>query len=547
MRRINGVVAATVEWPSGRARVRHEESVAIDELVRAVEAAAQGTQHHYRVLQAGRDAGAPSTPSQEERSGLSVGEKYDLVILGSGSTAFAAALRAAELGRTAVMTESRTLGGTCVNRGCLPSKNLIEAARIVWEAAHPRYPGLQPARMTVDFRELVRQKDEVVHDYRDRKYRSIVADAERIRVYEGHAAFVSDHAISVDGRLLEGDQILIATGTRPFIPPIEGLDQVPYLTSDLLTADEPSELFELPSSLVIIGGGYIALELGQMFHRFGSPVTILERSQTILKDYEPEIGRSLSGILRAEGVNLVEGVQVRRVMAEGSEIVVIGQKGGAEQRFRAERLLVAAGRRPNTDGIGLEQVGVETDAQGFIRVNEFLQTNVPHIWAAGDVIDRHTGSQLATPVGAHDGGIAASNALGGERRRVDHRVIPRTIFTDPQVATVGLTEAAAHQIGYRCACSVIPMELVPRAGAVRDTRGLIKMVVEAGSGRVLGVSMLGRDAGEVIHEAAMALRLGATVGDFIDLIHVYPTMAEALKLVALSFFKDVSKLSCCAE
>jgi mercuric reductase len=561
LRRINGVVAATVEWPSGRARVRHEESVAIDELVRAVEAAAQGTQHRYRVLEAGRDAGAPtgapsragrdagapSTASQEERSGLSVGEKYDLVILGSGSTAFAAALRAAELGKTAVMTESRTLGGTCVNRGCLPSKNLIEAARIVWEAAHPRYPGLQPARMTVDFRELVRQKDEVVHDYRDRKYRSIVADAERIHVYEGHAAFVSDHAISVDGRILEGDQILIATGTRPFIPPIEGLDQVPYLTSDLLTADEAFELFDLPGSLVIIGGGYIALELGQMFHRFGSRVTILERSQTILKGYEPAVGQVLGDILREEGVNLVEGVQVLQVFPAGSDVVVVGQKDGAEQRFRGERLLVATGRVPNTDALGLDKAGVATDERGFVVVNEWLQTNVPHIWAAGDVIDRHTGSQLATPVGAHDGVIAASNALGGERRRVDHRVIPRTIFTDPQVAVVGLTEAEAHARGLRCACSTIPVRVVPRAGAIRDARGLVKMVIDAQSGRVLGVSMLGRDAGEVIHEAAMALRLGATVGDFIDLIHVYPTMAEALKLVALSFFKDVEKMSCCAE
>jgi mercuric reductase len=215
-------------------------------------------------------------------------ERFDLVILGSGSTAFAAARSAAELGKTAVMTESRTLGGTCVNRGCLPSKNLIEAARIVWEAQHPRYPGLRPCTIEVDLKELVRQKDEVVHDYRDRKYHSIVEDADKIKVFDGHAAFVSERTVSVDGRVIEGDQFLIATGTRPSVPPIEGLDQVPYLTSDLLTADEPQELFDLPKSLVIIGGGYIALELGQMFHRFGTEVTILERSRAILKDYEPE-------------------------------------------------------------------------------------------------------------------------------------------------------------------------------------------------------------------------------------------------------------------
>lgn len=474
-------------------------------------------------------------------------EKFDLVILGSGSTAFAAALRAAELGKTAVMTESRTLGGTCVNRGCLPSKNLIEAARIYWEAQHPRYPGLQPTKPGLDFKELIRQKDEVIYDYRDRKYNSIVEDADRIKVYTGHAAFIADHAVSVNGQVLEGDQFLIATGTRPTIPAIEGLDQVPYLTSDLLTSDEPQELFDLPKSLVIVGGGYIALELGQMFHRFGSEVTILERSRRILMGYEPEVSRALAEILRDEGVNLVTGVQARRVFQDGEEIVVVGERGGAEQSFRAERLLVATGRVPNTDAIGLDRVGVATDEQGFIPVSMELRTNIPYVWAAGDVIGRYTGSQLATPVGAHDGGIAASNALGGPRRTVNHAVIPRTIFTDPQVAVVGLTDAEASAQGYRCWCNTIRIALVPRAGAIRDTRGIAKMVIDADSNKVLGVSLVMRDAGEVIHEAAMGLRLGATIDDFIDLLHVYPTMAEALKIVAISRYKDPEKLSCCAE
>ncbi|HWP29915.1 MAG TPA: mercury(II) reductase [Chloroflexota bacterium] len=474
-------------------------------------------------------------------------ERFDLVILGSGSTAFAAALRAAELGKTGVMTEARTLGGTCVNRGCLPSKNLIEAARLYWEAQHPRYPGLQPAKLGLDFRELIRQKDAVVHDYRDRKYASLVEGAEQIKVYEGHAAFVSPTAVAVDGRVLEGQHFLIATGTRPAVPAIEGLDQVPYLTSDLLTADEPQELWDLPRSLVVLGGGYIALELGQMFHRFGTEVTILQRGPRILREYEPEVARALTDILRDEGVKLVTGVQVRRVFQEHGAIVVVGEQGGAEQRFRAERLLVAAGRTPNSDCIGLERAGVERDAWGFVRVNDELQTNVPHIWAAGDVIGRQTDSQLATPVGAHDGALAALNALTGARRKVDHTVIPRTIFTDPQVAVVGLTDAEATAQGYRCWCSTIPVALVPRAGAVRDTRGIVKMVADADTNRVLGVSLVMRDAGEVIHEAAMGLRLGATLDDFIDLVHVYPTMAEALKLVAISRYKDPSKLSCCAE
>ena len=474
-------------------------------------------------------------------------ERFELVILGSGSTAFGAALKAAELGKTAVMTEERTVGGTCVNRGCLPSKNLIEAARLVWEAQHPRYPGLRPARIAVDFRELIRQKDDVIDQYRDRKYESIIVDDDRIKVYPGHASFVDDHRVAVDGRTLEAEQVLIATGTRPVVPPIEGLDRVPYLTSDLLTSEEPQELFDLPDSLVILGGGYIALELGQLFHRLGAEVTILVRGPSILKGYEPEVSRTLTRLLRDEGVRLVTGVQVQRVFEEGRQIVVVAEQRGAPQEYRAERLLLATGRAPNTDRIGIDRAGVRLDERGFVLVNQELQTNVAHIWAAGDVIDAHTGSQMATPVGAHDGGIAAQNALGAVRRQVDHTVIPRTIFTDPQVAVVGLTDREATQAGYRCWRRTIPMDLVPRAGAIRDTRGIAKMVADADTNRVLGVSLVMRDAGEVIHEAAMGLRFGATVDDFIDLLHVYPTMAEALKIVAISRYKDPRHLSCCAE
>jgi mercuric reductase len=366
-------------------------------------------------------------------------------------------------------------------------------------------------------------------------------------VYDGHAVFTADGMVAVDGRRLTGRHFLIATGSRPSIPPIEGLDKVPYLTSDLLTSEESTELWELPRSLVIVGGGYIALELGQMFHRFGVEVTILERNPLILKDYEPEVAVAVTEILRAEGVNIITDVTVRRVRQDGDLVTVVGEHTGTEVRFQAERLLVAAGRAANTEGLGLEHVGIRTDERGFIIVDDFLRTNVPNIWAAGDVIGRHTGSQQATPVGAHDGVIAAVNALNGERRAVNHRVIPRTIFTDPQVAVVGLTDAEANEQGHRCACQTVPMTVVPRAGAVRDTRGLIKMVLDVETKGILGVSIVGRDAGEVIHEAAMALRFGATVYDFIDMVHVYPTMAEALKIVALSFFKDVERLSCCAE
>jgi len=316
---------------------------------------------------------------------------FDLLILGSGSTAFAAALRAAELGKTAAMTEMRTLGGTCVNRGCLPSKNLIEAARIVWEASHPRYAGLEPVKMKFDFGELIAQKDRVVHSYRDKKYQSILYEEDKIKVFNGHARLIDKNSAMVGAQKVSGDQILIATGTRPTVPQIEGLEMVPYLTSDLLTTDELQELKELPESLVIIGGGYIALELGQMFHRFGTKITILERSQVILPRYEPEVSSALTFILRKEGVNIVTEANVSHVQLETKgEIEVTANVGGEEQAFTAQKLLVATGRQPNTDGIGLDTVGVPLDERGFVKVNDELQTNISNIWAAGDVIGGQT-------------------------------------------------------------------------------------------------------------------------------------------------------------
>ncbi len=376
--------------------------------------------------------------------------KFDLVILGSGSTAFAAAIRAAELGKTAAMTEMRTLGGTCVNRGCLPSKNLIEAARIVWEAAHPRYPGLAPVKMDVNFAELIAQKQEVVETYRGKKYQSIITDDDNIKVFEGKAELLDAHTVSVGEQTLIGDQILVATGTRPTIPTIEGLDKVPYLTSDLLTTGEIQELKELPESMIIVGAGYIALELGQMFHRFGTRVTILERSQVILPHYEPEVSDSLTFILRQEGLKIVTEAQVMRAAQKSkNEIEVTANVGGKEQTFKAQKLLIATGRQPNTEGIGLEKVGVQLDERGYVKVNDELQTNVANIWAAGDVIGKQTDSQPATPVGAHDGVIVAKNALAGAHQKVDHRVIPRVIFTDPQVAVVGQTDEEV--VGQVCA------------------------------------------------------------------------------------------------
>ena len=476
-------------------------------------------------------------------------DHFDLVILGSGSTAFAAALRAQEMGKTSVMIEHRAVGGTCVNRGCLPSKNLIEAARLVHESRNPRYTGLTTdgQGLRVDFRELISQKDDVILDYRKKKYDGLLGG--RFSVEEGTARLVDAHTVEVSGRRLGGERILIATGSRPSIPDIPGLDGVPYLTSDLLTHGEGQELTDLPPSLLIIGGGYIALELGQMFARFGTRVTIVSRnSQLLAHGYEPEVGREIGKAFAEEGIVVLNEATVQRVLSTEAGISANIRIGGGEQVLEASHLLIAAGRRPNSDGIGLEAAGILINKLGEVEVDAELRTAMPHVFAAGDVIGSQHGSQMATPVGARQGGIAAHNALSLEPpRRFDGRVIPRAIFTDPPVGTVGMTEAEAVAAGRRCWCRPLPMSLVPRAGAIRDTRGVIRMVADADTDEVLGVSMVGAAAHEVIHEAAMAMRFRAKLADFVDLLHVYPTMAEALKIAAIARTKNPAKLSCCAE
>jgi mercuric reductase len=475
-----------------------------------------------------------------------VSDQFDLLILGSGSTAFAAAIRAADLGARVAMVERRTLGGTCANRGCLPSKNLIEAARIVHEAAHPRYAGLTAATVGVDFGALVAQKDDVVREYRAKKYASVADGLTDLELIEGDASFVDPHAIRVGDRQVTADRILVATGSRPTIPSIPGLADVPYLTSDLLDADEAQRLAVLPESLVVLGGGYIAVELAQMFSRLGSRVTIVARSG-LLRGYEPELGRTLGEVFGGEGIEVVSGGRIDHARGDAGGVELAVETGDGGRLVRAERLLVATGRTPNTDTLGLERAGVALDGDGFVTVDRQLRTSQPHIWAAGDVIGRQHGSQMATPVGARQGRIVADNAFADAKRTFDGTVIPRAIFTDPPIAVVGLTEAEVLARHTPAVSATTPLEYVPRAGAIHRPEGLVKFIASTIDERVLGVHVIGESAPEIIHEAAMAMKFKATLADFIDLVHVYPTMAEALKIGAQAFSKDVSKLSCCAE
>lgn len=464
--------------------------------------------------------------------------RFDLVILGSGSAAFAAAIKASELGARVAMTENGTIGGTCVNVGCIPSKNLIHAAELYYAPTHTAYTGLRMQSGKLDFAALIRQKEQLVKKLRQKKYIDIAEGDEKITILRGPSRFVAKNQVQVGDQIVEAPRFLIATGSRACIPNFPGIDKVKYLTST-----EAFELKELPKSMIIIGGGFIALELGQMFHRFGTKATILERGGHVLSGFDEEVADSIQKILIEEGVSIHTHAVAIQVVQKAKGIQVVVTVNGTQRKITAEQLLVACGRIPNSDGLGLEKVGVEVDEKGFVKVNEELKATADHIWAAGDV----TGPPLATPVGAREGVIAAENMLHGSHLKIDYTAIPRAVFTDPEVAAVGLSAAEARTQGMEVEADCLDLQHVPKAAAIYQAKGLVKMVIEQNTKRIVGVQLVANRGADIIHEAAMAVKYQLTAKDLINTVHVYPTMSEAIRMAAQMFTKDVSKLSCCAE
>ncbi|MFA4956659.1 MAG: mercury(II) reductase [Candidatus Methanoperedens sp.] len=462
-------------------------------------------------------------------------EKYDLIILGSGAAAFGAAIKAVNLGAKVAMIEKGTIGGTCVNVGCVPSKHLLLVGEINYYRNHG-HMGLD-VRTNLDFAETINEKREIVEGLRNGRYIKVI-DSLEITLIKGKAAFVSKNEVNVNGKILQADKFVIATGSSPHIIPIEGIDKVDYLTNV-----EAMELPELPVSMIVLGGRALGLEFAQMFSHFGTKVTILQRSPGIIPEEETIISDYLKTYLEEEDINIQTNVILKSVRKEKGNIVVSAIVGGEKREFEAEKLLMSTGRRPNTVDMGLEKAGVRVNKKGAIIVNEEMRTTSPNIWAAGDV----TGEPMLETVAGKEGAIAGENAIANKGKKMDFSAVPHAVFTIPQVASVGLTEKQAEEKGITCRCSTIPMELVPKALLENDSRGLIKMVIDAKTERILGVHILASLASEMIHEGVFAVKYDMTIDDIIDTIHVFPTMTEAVKLVAQSFRNDVSKMSCCAE
>ncbi|AXB41449.1 mercury(II) reductase [Amycolatopsis albispora] len=472
--------------------------------------------------------------------------RYDLAVIGSGGGAFAAAIAARAKGRSVVMIERGTVGGTCVNTGCVPSKALLAAAGARHVSLDDRFPGITTSQVGVDFPALIGGKRELVESLRAGKYTDLAADY-GWELLAGTARFNatgSEPVLDVDlvgggTATVEAGHYLIATGSAPWAPPIDGLAQAGYLTS--ATA---MELGTVPRSMIVLGGNAVGLEQAQLWRRLGVEVTVVEALSRLAPFEEPEVSGGIEQVFTDEGMKVITGARVARVDrdATGRHVTLSGASG-QPTTVTAEHLLVATGRRPATDGLNLDAVGVETGARGEVVVDEHLRTANPRIWAAGDVTG---GPQFVYVAGAH-GTLVADNAFEGAQRTLDYRHLPRVVFTSPQIAAAGLTETQAAEQGYATDSRVLPLEHVPRALVNRDTRGLIKLVADRHTGRLLGAHVLAGGAGDVIGTAVYALANQMTVTQMAELWSPYLTMAEGLKLAAQSFTRDVAKLSCCAS
>lgn len=464
-----------------------------------------------------------------ERSG------YDLAVIGAGSAAFAAAIRATSLGARVALIERGTIGGTCVNVGCIPSKHLLAASHVYRQAGDHPFVGVETRQAGVGLPALIARKGQLIEELRQEKYVDLAAH-HGFEVIRGHATFAGPDRLHVDGREIGATRVVIATGSAPWPPPIKGLHEASYLTSTTAM-----ELSALPESLVVIGGNYIGLELGQVFANLGSKVTIVEALDRIAPLEEPEISEAMTEILESQGIGVVTSAKVTRAEG-GTPKAVVAETSGGKVRLTGAEILVATGRRPVLDELDLEKSGIQLDDRGRLVLDETLRTTNPNVFAAGDV----TGAPQFVYLAAAQGTLAADNAVADAGRRMDYTGLPRVTFTTPTIAAVGLTDEQAVAAGYACECRVLPLEHVPRARVNLDTAGLIKIVVDRSNGRVLGVHVLAEGAGDVILAGVYAVKFALTVEDLADTWAPYLTMAEGIRLAAQTFTRDVSMLSCCA-
>ena len=514
---IVGVKTASVSYADANASILTDGTVQSESLIQAIE-------------EAGYSA-----------SILSSDAALHVAIIGSGSAAFACAIKAAEGGaRVSIIEGADVIGGCCVNVGCVPSKILIRAAQLAQQQRSNPFDGLKNHAPEIDRALLAQQQTSRVEELRQAKYQSILESNPALSLIKGYARFKDTNTLIIakaDGseEELQADRFLIATGSKQSIPPIEGLADTPYWTSTELLFSE-----ELPEHLIVIGSSVIAVELAQAYLRLGARVTLLAR-HTLLYREDPVLGEGLSEYLEKEGMQLLNNTQASKAEYQDGQFKLSTNQG----EIIGDCLLIATGRQANTESLKLESVGIKTEKNGAIRVNERMETSAPAIFAAGDCSNMPQFVYVAAAAGSR----AGINMTGGNAQ-LGLTTMPAVIFTDPQVATVGLTEEQAKAQGIATQSRLLEMENVPRALANFETDGFIKLVAKTENGQastIIGAQILAHEAGEIIQSAALAIHNKMTVEELANQLFPYLTMVEGLKLCAQTFNKDVKELSCCAE
>jgi len=442
--------------------------------------------------------------------------KYDAIIIGSGQGGNPLAYRLADLGWSVALIEEKNLGGTCINVGCTPTKTMVHRAQVAHYARNAARWGVNASNVSVDLPEIVAQKDEVVRSFRGGQQKQVEKRA-NLCLHRGHARFVGPHQLKVGDDLLESEQIVINTGGRPNIPVIPGLDTVSYLTNESVM-----QLTTLPAHLLILGGGYIGLEFGQMFGRYGSRVTVLHTGKQIVPREDPEIAAELQKALEAEGVQFLLSTRTTRAASKNGAVTLSFEASTGTSNVTGSHLLVAAGRRPNTNDLGLDKAGIETDKSGFVKVNGRLETNVPGVWALGDC----KGGPAFTHISYNDFQIVYGNLVEGKNLTTENRPVPYCVFTDPQLGGVGMTEKEARAKGFKLKIGKCPMTRVARAIERSETAGLMKIVVDAVNDRVLGASVLASEGGELVQILGTLMLANQPYTLLKGAVYIHPTLAE---------------------
>lgn len=519
------VTSKNVSYPDGTGRFEYDpKKISKDEIADIINSTG-----HYKV--------AGDLPEKSNHT-----SHFDLIIVGGGSAAFSAAIKSESLGLSTMMVNGGLdFGGTCVNVGCVPSKNLIRAAETAYHASHSNFNGIKTKGADINFAQIIKDKKKLVATLQEKKYMDVVSDFQYLTMIKGWAEFLDNKTIIVDGKKkYTALKFIIATGATTNIPNIEGLNGIGYLTNATLF-----DIEEKPESITIMGAGYIGLEIAMAYNRLGVKVRIIEFTDRVLRTQTPDISDALETQMRKEGIEILPNFRAVKFEKNGNDTIIHCKcpDGSFTQLVEKGELVVATGTKPNTQKLGLQNIGLQMTTTGHIEVNAEMESNLPNIYGAGDVANTPAFVYTA----AFEGKLAVESAFAGTGRKVDYTSLPWVVFTDPQIAGAGLDETQAEAKNIPFEVSKLELKDVPRAIATNDMRGFIKLIRNTENDQLIGARVVAPEGGELIQQLSMAIKYGITINDLADSFYPYLTLGEGIKLAAITFGQDVSTLSCCAS